>query len=119
MSEPLSREELKIRQRLKDDFPHYAEKCLKIRTKGSGIKPFIMNDSQWFVHHRLENQLREQGRVRALILKGRQWGCSTLVKPQRFCRTRCRRSFHSAARIWAEREIKEGRLTVEKLRVVL
>lgn len=87
MSEPLSRGELKIRQRLKDDFPHYADKCLKIRTKGSGIKPFTMNDSQWFVHHRLAKQLEDRGRVRALILKGRQWGCSTLVEGRYYWKT--------------------------------
>ncbi len=40
-------------------------------------------------------------------------------KPQRFCGGKCRRAFHSAARIWAEREIAEGRLSVEELRVVL
>ena len=38
-------------------------------------------------------------------------------KPQKFCKTRCRRAFHSAARIWAELEIREGRLSVEELRV--
>ena len=40
-------------------------------------------------------------------------------KAQRFCAAKCRRAFHSAARIWAEREIAEERLTVEELRVVL
>lgn len=40
-------------------------------------------------------------------------------KAQKFCKTRCRRAFHSVARIWAEREIAEGRLSVEELRVVL
>ncbi|MDX1489246.1 MAG: hypothetical protein R3268_13640, partial [Acidiferrobacterales bacterium] len=80
MSQPLSSEELKIRQRLKEDFPHYADKCLRIRTKGSGIASLALNESQWFVHRRLEQQLTERGRVRALILKGRQWGCSTLVE---------------------------------------
>lgn len=40
-------------------------------------------------------------------------------QPQRFCRVKCRRAFHSATRIWAEREIAEGRLTIEELRVVL
>ncbi len=40
-------------------------------------------------------------------------------KPQRFCLPKCRRSFQNAARIWTEREIAEGRLSVEELRVVL
>ena len=39
--------------------------------------------------------------------------------PQRFCKAKCRRAFHTAARIWAEREIAEGRLGVDELRLVL
>ena len=38
---------------------------------------------------------------------------------QRFCQSKCRAKFHKAARIWTEREIAEGRLTIEELRVVL
>lgn len=66
-----------IRQRLKDDFVHYAEKCLKIRLKTGGVAPLILNPAQRYIHDMLERQKRETGRVRALILKGRQQGCST------------------------------------------
>lgn len=66
-----------IRQRLKDDFVHYAEKCLKIRLKTGGVAPLILNPAQLYIHEMLERQKRETGRVRALILKGRQQGCST------------------------------------------
>lgn len=69
----------RIRQRLKDDFEHFALKCLKIRTKTGAIEPFIMNKAQRYLHARLEKQLLEIGKVRALILKGRQQGCSTYV----------------------------------------
>lgn len=72
-------DELAIRQRLKTDFPHYAEKCLRIRTKTKGIKPFILNKAQRYIHERMEAQLAQTGMVRCLILKGRQQGCSTLV----------------------------------------
>jgi hypothetical protein len=68
-----------IRQRLKDDFEHYALKCLKIRTKSGAIEPLILNRAQKYLHQRLEQQLRRAGKVRALILKGRQQGCSTYV----------------------------------------
>jgi hypothetical protein len=71
--------EKSIRQRLKDDFPHYAKKCLKIRTKSGEIEPFTLNPSQQYIHDQLEKQLKETGKVRALILKGRQLGCSTLI----------------------------------------
>ena len=35
----LDDEEFAIRQRLKDDFPHYASRCLKIRPKAGGLVP--------------------------------------------------------------------------------
>lgn len=68
-----------IKQRLKDDFIHYSKKCLKIRTKDGAIKPFELNKAQLFIHEQLECQKGETGKVRALILKGRQQGCSTYV----------------------------------------
>ena len=71
--------EIRIRQRLKDDFPHYASRCLKIRTKEGQVNPFILNKAQLYIHEKLEEQKRRTGRVRALILKGRQMGCSTYV----------------------------------------
>lgn len=79
-SQPLMDERKKrIRQKLKDDFEHFAKKCLKIRTKSGQVEPFLMNRAQRYLHERLENQLLEIGKVRALILKGRQQGCSTYV----------------------------------------
>lgn len=62
------------------NFPHYAPRCLKIRTKTGEIKPFVMNKAQWYAHEQMEKQKRETGKVRALILKGRQQGISTLVE---------------------------------------
>lgn len=75
----LSDRERAIRQRLKDEFPHYAPRCLKIRTKAGSIEPFALNDAQDYLHLRLEMQRRQTGKVRALILKGRQQGISTYV----------------------------------------
>ncbi len=69
-----------ILSRLRADFLHYAPRCLKIRTKGGRIEPFQLNRAQLHIHARLEAQLAETGRVRALILKGRQQGCSTYVE---------------------------------------
>lgn len=68
-----------IRQRLKNDFPHYSEKCLKIRTKSGRIEPFSLNKVQKYIHTLLETQKKETGKVRSIILKGRQQGCSTYV----------------------------------------
>lgn len=79
-SKSLSNGELAIRQRLKDDFEHYAAKCLKIRDKVGKISPFLLNDAQRYIHSKIEDQLARIGYVRALILKGRQQGCSTYVE---------------------------------------
>lgn len=72
-------EDRAIRARLESDFPHYAAKCLKIRSKKGAIAPLALNAAQTHLHMRLEKQLQEKGRVRAIILKGRQQGCSTYV----------------------------------------
>jgi hypothetical protein len=75
----LSDREKAIRQRLKSDLEHYAARCLKIRTKSGEIKPLIFNRAQRYIHSQLEGQKEKTGKVRALILKGRQQGCSTYV----------------------------------------
>jgi len=68
-----------IRQRLKDDFEFYARNCLKMRQKSGAIQPFQLNKAQQYVHSCLEQQRKETGKVRAIILKGRQMGASTLI----------------------------------------
>lgn len=72
-------ERLAIKQKLKDDFPHYAAKCLKIRPKSGSIEPFVFNRAQQYVHEKLEEQLYDTGKVRALVLKARQQGMSTYI----------------------------------------
>lgn len=72
--------EKEIRQRLKSDFVHYASKCLKIRTKAGKVLPFSLNVAQLHIHKRVEEQRAKTGKVRAIILKGRQQGCSTYVE---------------------------------------
>ncbi len=67
--------ELEIRKKLKENFPHYAAKCLKIRTKSGSIEPFVLNKAQKHIHALLETQKALTGKVRAIILKGRQQGC--------------------------------------------
>jgi len=72
-------QEIAIRTRLRDDFEHYSAKCLRIRTKEGSVKPFSLNTAQRYIHACLEQQKKETGKVRAIILKGRQQGCSTYV----------------------------------------
>lgn len=66
-------------RRLRSDFPLYAGRCLKIRTKSGAIKPLTLNRAQRYVHERLEAQKARTGKVRALVLKARQQGFSTYV----------------------------------------
>lgn len=75
----MSPKEKGIRQRLKSDFGHYAPKALRIRTKTGAIEPFALNQAQRYLHQRLEAQKARTGRVRALVLKGRQQGISTYI----------------------------------------
>ena len=65
---------------LRTNFPAYAERCLKIRTKEGPLVSLKLNRAQRFIHKRLEDQLAKTGKVRAMILKGRQQGCSTYIE---------------------------------------
>lgn len=76
----LSEKEKAIRQKLKNDFEHYAHKCLKIRTKSGKIEPLSLNSAQKYIHEKIEEQRAKTGKVRAIILKGRQQGCSTYTE---------------------------------------
>lgn len=75
----MSDRERAIRRRLRDDLEHYAAKCMKIRTKEGAVEPFVFNEAQRYLDGRLDRQLEETGKVRALVLKGRQQGVSTYV----------------------------------------
>lgn len=76
----ISEKERAIRQRLKDDFEHYAAKCLKIRTKSGKVVQLELNVAQQHIHACVEDQRAKTGKVRAIVLKGRQQGCSTYIE---------------------------------------
>lgn len=78
-------------RKLRDQFPHYASKCLKIRGKDGAISDFALNTAQRYLHERLEQQLRETGKVRAIVLKGRQQGISTYIGGRFYHRATFRR----------------------------
>lgn len=75
------------RKRLKNEFPFYAKNCLFIRTKESGLKAFKLNKAQLHIHETIERQRKELGKVRVIVLKGRQQGCSTYVEGRFMWRT--------------------------------
>jgi hypothetical protein len=83
----LTDRERELRIKLATNFEAYAAACLKIRTKRGAVEPLKLNRSQRFVHERLEKQRREKGRVRALVLKGRQVGISTYISGRFYWRT--------------------------------
>lgn len=70
---------LKGLQLLKDNLEVFSAHCLRVKAKDGQLVPFIWNKAQHFIHGALEQQLAEQSFVRAIILKGRQQGCSTLI----------------------------------------
>jgi hypothetical protein len=65
--------------RYRSDLAAYARDNLRIVTKQSMLVPLELNLAQRIVQARLSRQMREQGRVRAILLKARQEGLSTLV----------------------------------------
>lgn len=73
------------------DFPRFAENFLVIRSKIGKLEPFKLNRAQQYAHDRLEKQLKDTGKVRALILKGRQQGLSTLIQGRFFYKVITRR----------------------------
>jgi len=75
-----------ILKRFRADFPFYAKSCLRIRSKSGEIWPFELNDAQMYIHKCVEQQRLATGKVRAIILKGRQQGCSTYVEGRFFWR---------------------------------
>lgn len=74
-------------ERCRNSLPIFGAQCLKILTKGGKTEPLAMNRAQSYVHQRLEEQLKKTGKVRALILKGRQQGISTYVAARFYWRT--------------------------------
>ena len=57
----------------------FSANCLKIANKTGQKVPFVWNQAQRHIHARLEEQKAKTGKVRAMVLKGRQQGVSTYV----------------------------------------
>lgn len=63
--------------RCSTDFRYYASQYLKIKDKQGRIIPFVLNSAQVLAHEACEEQLKRRGRVRLIVVKGRQQGLST------------------------------------------
>ncbi len=88
----LSNEEIIKLKALKEDLPYFARNILKIKTKDAKIVPFVFNQSQSYFHEQLEEQIRETGKVRMLVVKGRQSGISTYVAGRFYQKTSTNRA---------------------------
>lgn len=68
-------------KRLENDLEYFAKNApLIIKDKAGKLIPFEFNFVQRKIHNALEQQRKEKGWVRALIVKPRQPGCSTYVQ---------------------------------------
>lgn len=83
----LSERRLAIFNRLRDEYPYYAPRCLKIRDKSGSLVPFTFNRAQLYIHTKLEEQKKRTGKVRAVIVKARQQGCTTYITGRYFHRS--------------------------------
>jgi hypothetical protein len=83
----LSERERTLRIKLRDDYEVYARRCLRIRSKSGNILPFYLNSAQKYIHEKAEAQRTAKGIVRAIVLKGRQQGCSTYIQGRFYWRT--------------------------------
>lgn len=69
---------LQLLAKYREDLNAYARGCLTIRDKSGLVERFPgFNAAQLYTHQQLEAQLKRTGKVRALVLKGRQQGIST------------------------------------------
>lgn len=75
----MSPEEITLRRKCRGDFGYYAPRILRIRTKSGRIERFRLNRAQQHIHAVVEAQRADTGRIRAVLLKGRQQGASTYV----------------------------------------
>ncbi|MFZ2981870.1 MAG: hypothetical protein WA085_12625 [Sphingobium sp.] len=74
-------------RRLLNEFPYYATNALRIRDKRGRVVPFELNSAQLLLHERVEAQLSLAGKIRALVLKGRQQGISTYIEGRFYHKT--------------------------------
>ena len=73
--------------RVLKSLPLFAKNFLIIHDKSGAERYFEFNRAQQYIHDRLEAQLAATGKIRALVLKGRQQGVSTLIQARFFHKT--------------------------------
>lgn len=77
--------ELAVHHRLNTDLQFFMLQApLIVKNKKGELVPFRFNRAQRHIHECLEKQKRETGKVRALVLKGRQEGCSLYMTARNY-----------------------------------
>lgn len=92
MTKIISKTEKDKLAKLKFNLPFFARNCLKITTKDARIVPFVLNRSQQYFHNICEDEIQKRGRLRVLVVKGRQSGISTYVAARFYHKTSMRRA---------------------------
>ena len=80
-------EKLRRLRLLRTQFKQYAPLALRIRDKAGRIVPFALNKAQEALDDAINSQLVTTGRVRIIVLKGRQQGISTYTEGRFYWRT--------------------------------
>lgn len=79
----------KKQEEYSEDFERFATDHIRILPKDAtqGFIPFAFNEAQAHINEQLEKQLKETGKVRAIVLKARQQGISTFSAARVFWKT--------------------------------
>lgn len=67
-------------ERLREDFEYWAFRCAMVKDKNTARRvPLRLNRAQRKVLAAMETQRKAGKPIRLIVLKSRQWGCSTLI----------------------------------------
>lgn len=70
-----------------NEYQFFAERCCTIRTKENTLERLAMNKAQRYMCAIAAWQLHHTGKVRLIIVKGRQQGMSTVIQSRAYWRT--------------------------------
>ena len=70
---------------LRQDIEQHCETCMYVQDKSGKKVALRFNRAQRYIHAKIEEQRERTGKVRAIILKGRQQGASTYIGARFYC----------------------------------
>jgi hypothetical protein len=81
--------------KLRGSYQVFAKSCLKIKTKSGKVLPFELNQAQQYLDDKIEDMRQRTGKVRVVVLKGRQQGVSTYTQGRFYWRTSLNRGLNA------------------------